>query len=143
MHIFNAQGKNMSMDSLLKGPQGVKIWEKALINEWGRLSQGNVYGVQPSDTITFVNHHEVPKSNAVTYTSFVCDHKPLKSEPWRVRLVVGGDKLDYNPDIGSPASDLTETKILLNSVISDAHKGAKFLSCDIKDFFLATPMETP
>ena len=33
-----------------------------------------------------------------------------------------------------------ETKILLNSVISDAHKGARFLSADLKDHFLQTPM---
>ena len=32
------------------------------------------------------------------------------------------------------------TKILLNSVISDASKGARFLSADLKDHFLQTPM---
>ena len=34
-----------------------------------------------------------------------------------------------------------DTKIILNSVISQASKGVKFLSCDLKDFFLATPMK--
>jgi hypothetical protein len=33
-----------------------------------------------------------------------------------------------------------ETKILINSIISDAKKGARFLSADIKDYFLATPI---
>ena len=44
---------------------------------------------------------------------------------------------------GSPAALFIETKIMLNSVISDASKGAKLLTCDLKDFFLATPMDTP
>ena len=35
---------------------------------------------------------------------------------------------------------MVETKLLVNSVISDAEKGARFMSADLKDFFLATPM---
>ena len=33
-----------------------------------------------------------------------------------------------------------ETKILVNSTISDPKDGARFMSADIKDYFLATPM---
>ena len=50
-------------------------------------------------------------------------------------MVVGGDRLDYFDDSGSPAASLLETKILINSTISDADKGAKFMSADLKDFF--------
>ena len=85
----------------------------------------------------------MPKNKDITYGSFVCDYRPLKSEPWRVWIVVGGDKLSYNSETGSPAASLLETKILLNSTISDAHKGARFMSMDLKDFFLATPMQHP
>ena len=49
----------------------------------------------------------------------------------------------YDDDPGSPAELLLETKILLNSVISNACKGARFMSLDLKDYFLGTPMETP
>ena len=38
---------------------------------------------------------------------------------------------------------MTETKLLLNSVTSDATDGAKFVSIDLKDMFLNTPMEQP
>ena len=34
-----------------------------------------------------------------------------------------------------------ETKILINSTILDAKKGTRFMSCDLKDFFLASPMK--
>ena len=56
-------------------------------------------------------------------------------------MTVGGDKLECEYDAGSPAASLLETKLILNSTISDAHKGARFLSADLKDHFLASPME--
>ena len=44
-------------------------------------------------------------------------------------------------DYGTPTSDLLTVKLLLNSVISTP--GAKFMTLDIKDFYLNTPMENP
>ena len=38
----------------------------------------------------------------------------------------------YEADSGSPATDMVETKILLNSVISDAEKNARFATIDLK-----------
>ena len=60
-----------------------------------------------------------------------------------MRITVGGNRLTYPDNAGSPASNITETKIIVNLVISDAHKGAKFMSMDIKDYFLNTPMDQP
>ena len=92
--------------------------------ELGRLAQGNKYGVQSTDTIDFIFPHEVPKGEKVTYAQCVCDHRPLKPEPVRVQIVVGGDCLDCSIDSGSPATNLLEFKLLVNSIISDADKGA-------------------
>ena len=77
----------------------------------------------------------------MTYANFICDYRPLKSEPYRFHLIVGGDKLDceYNP--GSPVASLLEKNLTLNSTISDASKGARFLSADLKDHFLDYPMQ--
>ena len=85
----------------------------------------------------------MPKEKDVTYATFVCDYRPLKEEVYRIRITVGGDRLSYHEDAGSPAANLLETKIILNSTISDAHKGARFMTADIKDHFLATPMRDP
>ena len=60
-----------------------------------------------------------------------------------MRVVVEGDCLSYGEDAGFPATDLLETKLLINSTISDADAGAKFLSTDIKDYFLGSPMSKP
>ena len=60
-----------------------------------------------------------------------------------MQLVVGGDHLVYEDYPGSPAASMIETKLLLNSVISDAQQGSIFMICDLKGFFLATPMIQP
>ena len=117
-----------------------EIWTKILSNEWGRLAQGNKHSVSATDTIEFIHKHEVTQGRDVTYATYVLDYRPLKSEPYKVRITVGGDRLSYENDSGSPAANLLETKVLLNSTISDASKGAKFMTADIKDYFLATPM---
>ena len=49
--------------------------------------------------------------------------------------------MDYSKDARSPAVNLLETKILINSIISDAKHKAHFICADIKDHFLATPMK--
>ena len=79
----------------------------------------------------------------VTYASFACDYHPLKDKKWRIRIVVGGDHLEYEHNSGSPAADMLETKILFNSVISDAKQGACFCSMDLKDMFLHNLMHNP
>ena len=73
----------------------------------------------------------------------VCDYRPLKSDPFRVWLTLGGDKLEYIHDAASPAATLLESKMLFNSTISDAQKGAQFLTLDIKDFFLQSFLPSP
>lgn len=118
-------------------------WEPSLSNEWGRQADGNDDGVEGTHTIEFILKSEIPQGRDITYASFVCDHRPLKPEPFRVRTVVGGDKLSYDNDAASPAASLIESKLIINSTISDAKRGAHFFTLDIKDFFLATLMVRP
>ena len=53
------------------------------------------------------------------------------------RIVVGGDKLTYDQDPRSPAADLLETKLLINSVISDEKCGTRFYTMNLKKPFSA------
>ena len=106
---------------------------KSLSNKWGCLAQSNTHGVRSTDTIDHIHKHEVLQNITVTYASFVLDHKPLKTELHRFRVTVGGNKLPFEDDFGSPASNLLETKVLINSTISDASKGARFMGADISD----------
>ena len=92
----------------------------------------------------FIPRSAVPQDRKVMYSNFVCDYRPLKSEPFRVRMTVGGDKLDYPDETASPTASLIETKLIANSVISDhAKHNSKFCAFDLKDFFLKTPMARP
>ena len=93
--------------------------------------------------MNFIQLSEIPSNEKVTYISFVCDHQALEPEKWRTRLVIGGDKLPYYDDAGSSAANRIVTKLLLNSVISNAHQGAHFITLDLKDHCLAPPMPTP
>jgi hypothetical protein len=141
-HIFNEQGKKMSMDALLAGDDST-IWWNSLGNELGRLAQGIGNRIVGTDTIDFIRRSDVPTGKKVTYANFICDERPLKEESMRVRITVGGNRLDYNYDAGSPAASILETKLTINSVISDANQGARFMGADLKDFFLASPMKEP
>ena len=71
----------------------------------------------------------------------VYDYRLLKAEKYRCRLVVGGNKLPYTEDSAAPAANLLETKLLLNSTISQ--KTAKFMTIDISNFFLSSTMPNP
>jgi hypothetical protein len=130
---------------LLRGPDGA-LWDRGLSNELGRLAQGVgknrplANRIKGSNTIVFIPKHKVPAGRKVTYARFVCAFRPLKEEKYRVRLTVGGDRLEYPDDPSSPAAALTDTKIMINSVISDAPRGARFLTSDIKNFYLGTHM---
>ena len=54
---------------------------------------------------------------------------------------MGGDKLYYDGEPSSSFISLLNTKIFLNSVISDADKGATFSIADIKNHCLQNIME--
>ena len=77
----------------------------------------------------------------MTYANFICNIHPQKKESLRTRLTTGGDKLDYQYDASSPAVSVLDAKIHINSTISDAHQGARYLVLDIKFFYPGTPME--
>ena len=141
-HIYDSTGKELSIDKLLSGPDA-HIWKQGVSNEMGRLTRRNDAGVSWTDTMEFIAKAEVPQHKKVTCCSFVCDLRPYKKETHCVCLVVGGNKLDCEFNTSSPAASMLDTKILCNSVISDAPKGAKFLDADLKDFFLMPFMDDP
>ena len=62
-----------------------------------------------------------------------------KAKPNRTRRTYGGNNLVIKIDLFTPTVDLKTVKLLLNSVISTS--GAKFVTLDIKGFYLTTPME--
>ena len=113
-------------------------WEAAAADEIGRLAQGNGDRVAGTDTIHFININDMPSGSKATYVKLVAADKPNKDIKQRIRMVVGGDRLDYQGDVSTKTANLETLKLLLNSVISTP--GAKFMSVDIKDFYLNTKL---
>jgi len=94
-----------------------------------------------TNTIIFIRKSQVPKERAkdVTYGLITTLIRPEKiDKPNRTRLVAGGDRVHYPGNAGTSTADLLTVKLLINSIISTAR--AKFMTMDIKDFYLNTPM---
>lgn len=104
--LYDSNGKKVKLDDALSGKYNEldtpEIWNQSLSNEFGRIAQGNDAGVKYTDACEFIYVWEVPTNKKVTYANWVLDYRPLKNGPYRIRLVVGGDKLDYAGDSGSP-----------------------------------------
>jgi hypothetical protein len=81
----------------------------------------------------------MPKDRKATYVRIVCADRPEKEEQRRVRFTVGRDQVNYPGAVSTKTADLAMAKILLNSVLSTP--GAKYMTGDLKDFYLNTPME--
>ena len=96
-----------------------------------------------TETMRFIHEHKVPKNQHkdVTYGSFMCSVQNEKDEPNQTRLMVGGDQINYPGEVATPTAEMLVAKILLNSVMST--RGAKFMTLDISNFYLMTPLKRP
>ena len=106
------------------------VWTRAFANELGRLAQGVGNRIRGTHTIRFIDADTIPNNEIVTYGRLVSDLKPHKTEEQRVRLTIGGDRIDCPYGISTPVADLTTIKIHLNSVISTPK--SKFFCTDIR-----------
>jgi hypothetical protein len=136
-------GELMEYRHLVSNPKYRDTWKNAYGKELGRLAQGLHDIVKGTDTIVFIHKAGVPQARwkDVTYGRIVANFRPEKDDPYRIRLTVGGNRINFPGDCGTPTADMITVKILLNSVIST--RNARFMTIDIKDFYLNTPMERP
>jgi hypothetical protein len=122
-------GKKMEYMALMKEPRLQPLWKRGFGNENGRLLQG-IQDIPGTDTCFFIKLTNILKDRNITYSKIVCDNKPHKTEKERVRLSVGGDRLDYSGDVATSTADITIFKILINSTLST--ENAAMMMMDIK-----------
>jgi hypothetical protein len=136
-------GQLLEYRQLLKHPRLKEVWNRSAADEFGRLAQGIGGRVKGTDTIRFIQKHEVPQDRFkdVTYVKFVCTIRTEKKDPYRTRATMGGNLINYTEDVGTPTANLLLIKIFLNSVISTP--GAKFANADISNSYLMTPLKRP
>jgi hypothetical protein len=135
--IHPITGKEMEYTALMKDPRLQPLCKRGFGNEVGRLFQG-IHDIPGTDTCLFIKLTNIPKYRQITYGKLVCDYKPHKKEKERVRLTVGGDRLDYSGDVGTSTADITTFKILINSTLSTAD--AAMMMMDIKKYYVGTPL---
>ena len=134
-------GELMEYRHLLKKPDYVDVWSKAGGKEIGRLAQGLPGVVEGTNTMFFKAYEEIPQDRRkdVTYARICANYRPEKEDPNRVRITVGGDRINYPGEVATPTADMLLVKLLFNSIVST--EGAKFMSLDISNFYLMTPMK--
>jgi hypothetical protein len=135
--IHPVTGKEMEYLALMKDPRLKPLWTRGFGNECGRLFQG-IRDIPGTDTCFFTTLKDIPADRKITYGKIVCDYKPHKQEKERVRLTVGGDRLDYFGDVATSTADITTFKILSNSTLSTTD--AAMMMMDIKKYYLGTPL---
>jgi hypothetical protein len=121
----------------MKDPRLQPLWKRGFGNKCGRLFQG-IRDIPGTDTCFFIEVTNILKDRQITYGKIVCDYKPHKTEKERVRLTVGGDRLDYSGDVTPSTVDITTFKILINSTLST--ENAAMMMMDIKNYYIGTPL---
>jgi hypothetical protein len=135
--VHQITGKEMEYMALMKHPCLQPLWKQGFGNECGRLFQG-IRDIPGTDTFFFIKLKNFPKDIQITYGKIFCDYKPHKKEKERVRLTVGGDRLDYSGDVATSTADIATFKILINSALST--EDAAMMMMDIKNYYLGTPL---
>jgi hypothetical protein len=58
-----------------------------------------------------------------------------------MRFTVGRNRINYPGEVATPTVEMLVAKMLFNSVIST--RGARFMTMDISNFYLMTPLHQP
>ncbi len=72
---------------------------------------------------------------------FVCTECPEKTKTNRTWFTVGGDCIKYPGAVATPTAKMLVAKLLFNSMISI--RGAPFMTMDISNFYLNSPIPHP
>eukprot|EP00804_Cyclotella_cryptica_P016154 CCRYP_004249-RA/>CCRYP_004249-RA protein AED:0.38 eAED:0.38 QI:0/0/0/1/0/0/3/0/604 len=140
--LDNSTGKLLNYRQLLRHPVYQGDWTISSANEFGRLAQGVGGRIKGTDTIRFIRKSDIPQDRRkdVTYGRLSAT-SARKAEPNRTRFTVGGDRINYPGEVATPTAEMLTAKLLCNSVISTP--GAKFMTMDISNFYLMTPLPRP
>jgi hypothetical protein len=118
----------------MKHPKYKDVWTKSFGTEIRRLAT-------TTETIFFVKKDKIPddRKGNETYARIVCVYCNGKKDKYRTHITMGGNLVNHPGDCGTPTANLLTVELLLNSIISTPN--AKFMTLDLKDFYLMTPMK--
>jgi hypothetical protein len=139
-----ATGKMLEYRHLMNHPDPEirKTWQRSSANEYGRTMQGVGKNRQEgeeiagTDTMHLIKKCNIPKGKKITYARFVSEIRLQKAEIHRTRLTAGGNLLEYEGKTSTDTAGMETIKIHINSTISRAKKGARYLCIDIWEHVL-------
>ena len=138
--VMDSNGELLQYRHLMARKEYREVWGNGYAKELGRLAQGLDGVVEGTNTLEFIRKEDVPKDRFkdTTYGQIVGNYRPEKEDPNRARLVVGGDRINYPGEVGTPTADMLTVKLLLNSIVSTPL--AIFFHCGHQVFL---PHDTP
>jgi hypothetical protein len=118
---------------LLKNPKYKDLWSQSFSKEIRQLAT-------TTKTILFLTKPEIPQARRkdIMYGHIICTYRSKKKDPYQTRIMMGGNLVNYPNNCGTPTANLLTVKHMLNSIISTTN--AKFMTINLKDFYLHTPM---
>jgi hypothetical protein len=144
-------GKTLEYSQLSKHPKYQQVWKQSYSNELGWLCQGVGTGnkgprkqrTEGMDTFNIIDYADIPsdQSDEIAYTKVVCEVREQKEDPNRTRITIGGNRICFPGDVGTPTASLDLLKLIIHSVLS--RRNANCACFDIKTFYLMTPMDFP
>ena len=142
-------GVTLEHRQLRRHPKYKDTWDTSYANEIGRLCQGigkhpttpNMQRIAGTNTMKPINFHSIPRDRIsdVAHTRVVCEVRPTKSDPNRTRITVGGNTINYTGDCGTKTGSLETVKLIINSTLSTP--GAEYMTLDLANFYLNTPLD--
>ena len=121
----------MEYRNLIQYPAKKTVWNPAMSTEVDRLVSTKM--------TRFMKKRNIPKGEKAVYTRLVVDLRPNKAVHERLRMCIGGDKIESVKDTTTRTADLTTWKLYMNGVVSTP--GARFAGRYVKDFYLNTPLK--
>ena len=123
-------GKQLEYRHLIQDLATKAVWNPAMSTEVDRLVS--------TQTTIFMEMRDTPKGEKAVYTRLVVDLRPNKAVHERLRMCMGGDKIENVMDKTMRTADLTTCKLYMNGVVS--MPGARFAGGYVKYFYLNTPL---
>ena len=134
-----------SYQKLMNDPVTSEVWMTAFSKDFGGMCQGDKKtGTKGTDAIFVMDPRDVPnipKDQPPTYAKVVVAYRPQKDDPYRIRIMAGGNKIFYPSELTTRTADITTAKLHWhwNSVLSTPD--AKYMCLDIGNFYLLATLD--
>eukprot|EP00957_Ditylum_brightwellii_P203079 15333128-Ditylum_brightwellii.AAC.1 len=136
--LDDSTGKTLEYRDLIKMDKYDGVWTGSFTKKLNQLAQG-LCRHKGTKTINFICVTDMPNGQQATYGRIVVYYRPQKADPNKIKLTVGGNRVDYTYNASTLTADLTTSNILMNSTMSTPN--TKFMMSDINNFYLNTPLE--